>query len=1208
MNENKKRTLRIINPKIVVIASLLLLYLAPIGILETISKKMRLTTTKIYENHGYKYRYGKFSILITGIVISLFLIPLVTAAAPVAQFTGTPTNGPAPLTVTFTDKSNGNPTGRAWFFGDENYSEPWTQKTASAGWPGRDFQSSVAMPDGSIVLMGGNSYTFYNDVWRSTDEGASWTQQTANPGWVDRSDLSSVAMPDGSIVLMGGNSGSNGPLKDVWRSTDDGATWTEVNANAAWPARFSHRSVAMPDGSIVLMGGQSSGSDFFNDVWQSKDEGTSWTEVNTSAGWPGRAGFNIVAMPDGSIVLMGGHTSGGSGAPLNDVWRSTDDGVTWTEVNASAGWSARYGQGSVAMPDGSIVLMGGRDTYGDPLNDVWQSKDDGATWTELPTAGWMGRYGVSSVAMPDGSIVLMGGYNDFSYTNYNDVWRLMPAGSSLKNPSHTYTVPGIYQVSLQAYNANGYNSTRKTGYVTVTAPSAPVAAFTGAPTSGIAPLPVSFTDQSTNAPTGWAWYFGDENYTEPWTEVNASAGWPVRQGQSAVVTPDGSIVLMGGVNPALTADFNDTWRSTDGGATWTEVNEGARWPARTGQSSVAMPDGSIVLMGGSNGGIYSNDVWRLTDEGATWTEVNAGAGWPARTGQSSVAMPDGSIVLMGGYGYAQPNYMNDVWRSTDNGTTWTEVNASAGWPARDVASAVAMPDGSIVLMGGQNNSGYLNDVWRSTDDGATWTLITGGAAWPARSTFSSVAMPDGSIALMGGWTNSGYANDVWRSTNNGATWTEVNASAGWDVRAGQSTVAMPDGSIVLMGGVNTNDVWRFMPAGSSLKNPSHTYTTPGSYKVALQVYNANGYTSTRKTGYVTVTAPAAPVTTTTPVSTPTYNYGGYSSGGGGGGAGAGPAGAAQSAVAQPAAQPAAPAVALPNPATNPGIAPPAATASYPAGFPGLSYNANGKGTVSIDMASAAAAGATVTTYFDRVTVYQHHSPGVLLTFWGNNFTFNKGSITGPVSRAEFVTDPLNATLAFGNISGSVHAELPALTQRVYLNLTVPGNVSTETLTQFQDILSGNGLQLNTVAYTFSVQKVNLTTGPANVTFTIPASWVNQNGGKDAVRITRISDETGKQELLDTVYEGLDDQGNMIFRGDSPNGLSLFGLVTAEAYAAEQKANPNTTYVGVSKSSMVTNVGMYSWLIEIILHNQVVLIGVIALLAVIAYFGWWKRRL
>lgn len=40
-------------------------------------------------------------------------------------------------------------------------------------------------------------------------------------------------------------------------------------------------------------------------------------------------------------------------------------------------------------------------------------------------------------------------------------------------------------------------------------PSAPVANFTGTPTSGVAPLTVAFTDQSSALPTGWAWDFGD---------------------------------------------------------------------------------------------------------------------------------------------------------------------------------------------------------------------------------------------------------------------------------------------------------------------------------------------------------------------------------------------------------------------------------------------------------------------------------------------------------------------------------------------------------------------------------------------------------------------------------------------------------------------------------------------------------------------------
>lgn len=40
-------------------------------------------------------------------------------------------------------------------------------------------------------------------------------------------------------------------------------------------------------------------------------------------------------------------------------------------------------------------------------------------------------------------------------------------------------------------------------------PPAPVAAFTGSPLTGEAPLSVSFTDTSTGSPTSWLWSFGD---------------------------------------------------------------------------------------------------------------------------------------------------------------------------------------------------------------------------------------------------------------------------------------------------------------------------------------------------------------------------------------------------------------------------------------------------------------------------------------------------------------------------------------------------------------------------------------------------------------------------------------------------------------------------------------------------------------------------
>jgi hypothetical protein len=370
------------------------------------------------------------------------------------------------------------------------------------------------MPDGSIVLMGGGT-SFgglgMNDVWRSTDNGANWTQQTPSAAWSARYAHSSVAMPDGSIVLMGGWDVSSNRKNDVWRSTDNGVTWTQVTPSAGWSERASHSSVVMPDGSIVLIGGEDDAG-FKNDVWRSTDNGATWTQQTANAGWSARSLFSSVAMPDGNLVLMGGTTSS-SGSGLNDVWKSIDNGATWTQMTPSAAWSARAFHSSVAMPDGSIVLMGGNGDGVNYTNDTWRSTNNGATWTQMAAnTAWSARYYHTSVAMTDGSIVLMGGYDG---SRKNDVWRFTPVSSSAQNPSHIYTTPGIYPVVLQAYNTVGYNISGKTNYITVTgSPSAPVANFTGTPRTGIAPLNVQFTDTSSGTEiTSYQWIFSDNSGT-----------------------------------------------------------------------------------------------------------------------------------------------------------------------------------------------------------------------------------------------------------------------------------------------------------------------------------------------------------------------------------------------------------------------------------------------------------------------------------------------------------------------------------------------------------------------------------------------------------------------------------------------------------------------------------------------------------------------
>jgi PKD repeat protein len=82
--------------------------------------------------------------------------------------------------------------------------------------------------------------------------------------------------------------------------------------------------------------------------------------------------------------------------------------------------------------------------------------------------------------------------------------------STDQNPVHTFSKPGLYFVTLTAGNGGGSSSVTKSSYIAVSnSINTPVAAFSASPTSGSAPLNVSFTDASTGSPTSWKWYFSD---------------------------------------------------------------------------------------------------------------------------------------------------------------------------------------------------------------------------------------------------------------------------------------------------------------------------------------------------------------------------------------------------------------------------------------------------------------------------------------------------------------------------------------------------------------------------------------------------------------------------------------------------------------------------------------------------------------------------
>ena len=69
-----------------------------------------------------------------------------------------------------------------------------------------------------------------------------------------------------------------------------------------------------------------------------------------------------------------------------------------------------------------------------------------------------------------------------------------------------------------------------------------------------------------------------------------------------------------------------------------------------------------------------------------------------------------------------------------------------------------------------------------------------------------------------------------------------------------------------------------------------------------------------------------------------------------------------------------------------------------------------------------------------------------------------------------------------------------------------------------------------------------------------------------------------------------------------------GLQKAENPGPTLVVTPEKTIIVSSKSSLSTNFEMYGWILSMIVQNPVTLVIMLAALAMVAYFGWYKRRL
>jgi hypothetical protein len=228
-------------------------------------------------------------------------------------------------------------------------------------------------------------------------------------------------------------------------------------------------------------------------------------------------------------------------------------------------------------------------------------------------------------------------------------------------------------------------------------------------------------------------------------------------------------LLVGGVAGGI-------WRSTNGGGSWTPVDD---FMANLAVSTLVMTPGSPgVIYAGTGEGYYNADgirgagIFKSVDGGSTWTQLPATSSAPA-AGQSATdyqyvnriaISPNAATILAA--------TRSGIFRSVNGGASWTRSTLvgggaiAVGLGITDVDFSPADPARAVAAT-------YAGTALFSLDGGATWSAAGGmPGAGPSFGTRVEMAFAPSNGAVVYASVDID-AGSIYKSTNGGQTYVEV---------------------------------------------------------------------------------------------------------------------------------------------------------------------------------------------------------------------------------------------------------------------------------------------------------------------------------------------------------------------------------------------------------------------------------------------------
>ena len=200
----------------------------------------------------------------------------------------------------------------------------------------------------AVTGIPGDPYTFYmgavaGGVWKTTDGGQTWLPISDKaPFW----SVGAIAVAPSNHHVIYVGTGEAAPRGDitygdgVYKSTDDGKTWTHVGLADSRQIGAVIVDPSNPDIVLVAALGHAFGPNSERGIYRTTDGGKSWKRVLGKDDKTG--GIDVAFDPHNARIVYAAlwqavrqPWSFSSGGPGSGLYRSTDGGVTWTELKGN---------------------------------------------------------------------------------------------------------------------------------------------------------------------------------------------------------------------------------------------------------------------------------------------------------------------------------------------------------------------------------------------------------------------------------------------------------------------------------------------------------------------------------------------------------------------------------------------------------------------------------------------------------------------------------------------------------------------------------------------------------------------------------------------------------------------------------------------------------------------------------------------------------